>query len=973
MADNGPSPRAVEGVEPTNPDPCRQHGSGAISIATYNALDGRKGGLESAARALDLAGVHIAVVQETKFSKAEFATKQWSGYKIRTGAAGSINCGGISLLYKEGIETRDLYRVENDAVIGTNVIAFELITGTTARGDARGKVERYYVVGCYIPPSDTDGTTRRTIERALEMRPKGSVPLVIGDLNANLEFPRDRQEEILSTAMGRLGLSCITNHYTVRGGGPKRRRRTRGRWTWQQKRTNSAGEEYHVRSKPDFFLCGEETRRRFTRIRWSRPPQHNSDHRALIAKLKPGVAGGMKRYRRGLEACPHKLPKYGPWTEAENAVEVLQGTVVKPAPREFKNNQWIRPGTWTLVDQRAGERRAGNLTQAMRRDLSRQIAASLKADRVERARRVGESLMGHLQAGDAREAWRSVQGWYKEAGAQQAKRCHNSMEVQTVEREELYARVPPPGGPIPCNVPKTPINDVMPSDAEIRGVVKALRNGRAGNTRGMKAEHLKQWLSMAESEEKSKAEGGEGYEGRGDTWRIFVRLVQHVWETGDIPRQMRWVVVVLLPKGNSGDFRGIGLLDPVWKVMEKILDGRLANLECHDCLHGFLANRGCGTAILETKLAQQLAFLEQAPMYGGFIDLRKAFDAMDRGRCIQILRDRGVGEKALRLITTFWREALLACRAGGSYGRVFKALRGVTQGGPLSPRIFNIMVDAVVREWLRQIMSDEVAIEGIGDEIRTMLACFYADDGLVACRDPDLLQRALDALTALFDRVGLRTNTKKTECMTFLPGKIRTCLTEEGYRSRMDAEFREVRAGREANCDLCGKTMAAGSMRSHLETQHDTFRSFVLVDGDEEESEGCTFEARRDIAAGRWPCPVPSCLGGGRDPYDLRRHFRSRHPRDLVAVRGETSPGTRPAECRSRRQCWGRSGTRPQRPAALFARCASSMSAPRQGRRRCGGDSRRTGRRSCGRSRCSSTSAASSRTSTTTCQRCGET
>ena len=90
------------------------------------------------------------------------------------------------------------------------------------------------------------------------------------------------------------------------------------------------------------------------------------------------------------------------------------------------------------------------------------------------------------------------------------------------------------------------------------------------------------------------------------------------------------------------------------------------------------------------------------------------------------------------------------------------------------------MVDAAVREWLRQIMSNEVAIEGVGNEIRTMFACFYADDGLVACRDPDLLQRALDRLTSLFYRPGLCTNTKKTECMTFLSGKIRTCLTVEG-------------------------------------------------------------------------------------------------------------------------------------------------------------------------------------------------
>ena len=94
----------------------------------------------------------------------------------------------------------------------------------------------------------------------------------------------------------------------------------------------------------------------------------------------------------------------------------------------------------------------------------------------------------------------------------------------------------------------------MPSDAEIRGVVKALWNGRAGNTLGMKAEYLKQRLVMAESKEKVRAEGKEEHEGCGDTWRICVRLVQHVWETGDIQHHIQWVVVVLLPKVNIGVF-----------------------------------------------------------------------------------------------------------------------------------------------------------------------------------------------------------------------------------------------------------------------------------------------------------------------------------------------------------------------------------------------------------------------------------
>ena len=60
--------------------------------------------------------------------------------------------------------------------------------------------------------------------------------------------------------------------------------------------------------------------------------------------------------------------------------------------------------------------------------------------------------MSHIQAGDMQEAWCSVQGWYTEARAQQAKKCHTSMENQTVEREELYG--PTTQGPNPLQCPK---------------------------------------------------------------------------------------------------------------------------------------------------------------------------------------------------------------------------------------------------------------------------------------------------------------------------------------------------------------------------------------------------------------------------------------------------------------------------------------------------------------------------------------
>ena len=42
----------------------------------------------------------------------------------------------------------------------------------------------------------------------------------------------------------------------------------------------------------------------------------------------------------------------------------------------------------------------------------------------------------------------------------------------------------------------------------------------------------------------------------------------------------------------------------------------------------------------------------------------------------------------------------VVARAGGYYRTEFQGARGVTQGYPLYPTIFNVVVDAVVRHWV---------------------------------------------------------------------------------------------------------------------------------------------------------------------------------------------------------------------------------------------------------------------------------
>ena len=57
------------------------------------------------------------------------------------------------------------------------------------------------------------------------------------------------------------------------------------------------------------------------------------------------------------------------------------------------------------------------------------------------------------------------------------------------------------------------------------------------------------------------------------------------------------------------------------------------------------AGSDTGTETLDTKLAHQLAGLAHEPMFQVFLDLQKAYDSLDRGRCMEILRGYGIGKK----------------------------------------------------------------------------------------------------------------------------------------------------------------------------------------------------------------------------------------------------------------------------------------------------------------------------------------
>ena len=88
--------------------------------------------------------------------------------------------------------------------------------------------------------------------------------------------------------------------------------------------------------------------------------------------------------------------------------------------------------------------------------------------------------------------------------------------------------------------------------------------------------------------------------------------------------------------------------------------------------------------------------MREAVLLEVFLDIQKDYDALEWDRCLGNIAAYGVSPRTIRLLQTYWGRLNMVARAGGYFGIPFKGYRGVTQGNPLYPTIFNMVVDAVI-------------------------------------------------------------------------------------------------------------------------------------------------------------------------------------------------------------------------------------------------------------------------------------
>jgi len=93
-----------------------------------------------------------------------------------------------------------------------------------------------------------------------------------------------------------------------------------------------------------------------------------------------------------------------------------------------------------------------------------------------------------------------------------------------------------------------------------------------------------------------------------------------------------------------------------------------------------------------------------SPTNTALIDFKKAFDSADRDKLWTILLSKGIPTHRITIIQKIYMENFIRVNAGNGISEGSRAItQGVRQGCPLSPVLFNLYLDEVIRIWLQKL------------------------------------------------------------------------------------------------------------------------------------------------------------------------------------------------------------------------------------------------------------------------------
>jgi len=222
------------------------------------------------------------------------------------------------------------------------------------------------------------------------------------------------------------------------------------------------------------------------------------------------------------------------------------------------------------------------------------------------------------------------------------------------------------------------------------------------------------------------------------------------------------------PSDDINNLRGVAVSDVIQNLYESILESIVRKqVKLNKKQFGFRPNYSCAHAVLILKQCMLIAKHYRRRLYIAAIDASKAFDKVNRSILWIELLENGVSLKIVIAIHKYYEKSLMLVDLDGELSSLFKTTLGVRQGGVLSPLLFIIYINNL----LKSIEELEIGTR-IGNLLIDILA--YADDILLIAETKIDLQLLLDKLSSVGSELEIKFNPSKSVYMVFNPNCFRS-------------------------------------------------------------------------------------------------------------------------------------------------------------------------------------------------------
>lgn len=257
-----------------------------------------------------------------------------------------------------------------------------------------------------------------------------------------------------------------------------------------------------------------------------------------------------------------------------------------------------------------------------------------------------------------------------------------------------------------------------------------------------------------------------------NSFKIFLlNIYNDIFKSGVLPVQWRNIQIIPIPKANNTHndikLRPISLISCLCKIFHLMIIRRLEwHIEKEKILSPYTIGFRKSMSSLDslTRLVSyiQIGFSKNIPTLACFLDIQDAYNNVSIDVAVSLLDKLQIGSKFCSYIWSFLSERYLKIKSENSNvitGRWTN--RGLAQGDPLSPLLFNLITHKIFQTSLNIIVSQ------------------YADDFVLYIKNQDIkkceiyVQNALDYIVRSLAELGLELSASKSKYCVFSRGRRR--------------------------------------------------------------------------------------------------------------------------------------------------------------------------------------------------------